>query len=135
MSLEVCIICILVSIQTSLFVSIGLIAILYFFVIQPMRKDIQSPRVVQSQEQHFQENLRQQGIPVLQTPDNLLPSIDDLPEEVLYGDEKPNNSTVEEVEQSMASFNDVYSRLELDENGNWKNLSKEDVATTEAVRA
>lgn len=134
MDLAAAIIVVLLVIQTCMLLSFGLIAVLYFFVIQPMRKQIESNRVVQSQGQHFQENKGQHIIPLPKMPDNMLPSIDDVPEESLYGEEEPKYPTDAEVEQNMA-FEDPYSRVELDENNTWKMLGKIDGKQTERVRA
>lgn len=119
---------VLLILLINLLVTCFLISVLYFCAIEPMRKRIESNRVVPSQVQHFQESQRQHTLPVLQKPANVLPSIDDIPEEALYGEDtdedvKTKYPTDQEVQETM-SFNDVYSRVNLDEDNAWKMLSK-----------
>lgn len=101
-----------------------LISVLYFLAIEPLRKRVESQRVVPSQGYSPQE--KQNAIPFIRKPEGVLPSMDEVPEEALYGDQdediKTKYPTMEAVEDSMTS-NDVYSRVDLETENAWEQLT------------
>jgi len=118
---------VLLILLINLLVSFGLIALVYLMVVIPLREEIRTKSLAKTS---VQVPMFQSGYiaPQTQPPANVLPSMDDIPEEAFYGldeeeDVKKKFPTMEEVEETMSS-DDPYSRLELDSNGTWKALEK-----------
>jgi hypothetical protein len=104
----------------NLLVTCFLISILYFLGIKPLYKQIESLRGSPSQGTTLQNE--QAILPFIRKPENILPSIDDIPEEVFYAEEDPKYPTDSEVEEKMTYNDDPYARVDLESPNVWEQL-------------
>jgi hypothetical protein len=89
---------VLLIVTFNLLVSFGLIAILYYLAIRPLQKQIESKASTLNQ------NTQQKyAIPAMKRPDNVLPDMEDLPDDAFWGEDEPLDykTTPEDMEQQL----------------------------------
>lgn len=106
-------------VSINLLSSAFLISILYILVIQPMQKILESLGA-ESQRQSLQQKDKHIALGFT-PPSNMLPSMDDIPMDLAYGEEEPDYSTIDEVANDLVEQS-KYNQLELEDNNAWKQL-------------
>lgn len=110
---------ILLVLLINILISFILIFMLYVLSVRPMSKQLELLRV--ESQRHLQTKI--QHVPLAPNPPaNMLPSMDDIPDEIFYGEEEQKYLSPDEVEDDLAG-NTTYNHLELDEANAWKQLS------------